>query len=125
MDQPEYLGLKGQRLVYAITFCCSIGFFLFGYDLGYMGNLTTSLEFLNLFGNPNTSLLAFMVSLYGVGCMFGALYQFLIGDRWRGRKPNNFAGAGIVSIGALLQASSFGMPQFLVGRLVAGFGLES
>jgi MFS family permease len=53
----------------------------------------------------------------------GALYQFLVGDRWGGRKPNNFAGAVIVSIGAILQASSFGLPQFFVGRLVAGFGL--
>lgn len=123
MDHPQYLGLKGQPLVYAVTLCCSIGFFLFGYDLGYMGGLTTSPEFLDLFGNPNASLLAFMVSSYEVGCMFGALYQFLIGDRWGGRKPNNFAGAVIVSIGAILQASSFGMPQFLVGRLVAGFGL--
>lgn len=123
MDHPQYFGLKGQPLVYAVTLCCSIGFFLFGYDLGYMGGLTTSPEFLDLFGNPNASLLAFMVSSYEVGCMFGALYQFLVGDRWGGRKPNNFGGAVIVSIGAILQASSFGLPQFLVGRLVAGFGL--
>jgi sugar porter (SP) family MFS transporter len=119
---PTYLGLKGQPLVYAVTFCCSIGFLLFGYDLGFMGGLTTSPEFLGVFGNPNSSLLGFLVAAYEVGAMCGAIYEFTIGDRF-GRKPNNIAGAIIVAIGAILQTSSFGLAQFLVGRLVAGFGL--
>ncbi|KAJ5114390.1 hexose carrier protein [Penicillium alfredii] len=119
---PTFIGLKGQNLVYAVTFCCSIGFLLFGYDLGFMGGLTTSPEFLAVFGNPNASLLAFLVASYEVGALLGALFQFLQGDHF-GRKPNNLAGAVIVSIGAILQASTFGLAQFLVGRIVAGFGL--
>lgn len=116
------MGLKGQRLIYMVTFCCSIGFLLFGYDLGFMGGLTTSPEFLTVFGNPQASLLAFLVSSYEVGALTGALFQFIMGDRF-GRRPNNMAGAVIVSIGAILQASSYSLPQFLVGRIVAGFGL--
>ncbi|KAK9468204.1 putative hexose carrier protein [Lipomyces arxii] len=121
-DTPSYMGLSGQPLLYAVTFCCSIGFLLFGYDLGYMGGLTTNVEFLNQFGNPHASLLAFMVSSYEVGSLFGALSQFAAGDRL-GRKPNNLIGAAILIIGTIIQASSFGIGQFLVGRLVAGFGL--
>ncbi|KAJ5591948.1 hexose carrier protein [Penicillium hispanicum] len=121
-QSPTFMGLKGQNLIYAVTFCCSIGFLLFGYDLGFMGGLTTSPEFLAVFGNPGASLLAFLVSSYEVGAMMGALFQFLMGDRF-GRKPNNMAGAMIVSIGAILQATTFSLPQFLVGRIVAGFGL--
>lgn len=121
-DSPTFLGLKGQKLVYAVTFTCSIGFLLFGYDLGYMGGLTTSPNFLSQFGNPNPSLLGFLVSAYEVGAMFGALGVFTIGDRL-GRKPNNITGAIIVIIGAAIQCSSYGVPQFLVGRLIAGFGL--
>lgn len=138
---PSFLGLKGQPLVYAVTLCCSIGFLLcesflsydrdrgvltvigtVGYDLGFMGGLTTSPEFLNQFGNPNASLLGFLVSAYEVGAMFGAVVVFLVGDRL-GRKPNNMAGAVIVAIGAAIQCSSYGVAQFLVGRLIAGFGL--
>lgn len=119
---PTFMKLKGQNLVYAVTFCCSIGFLLFGYDLGFMGGLTTSTEFLNQFGNPNASLLGFLVSSYEVGALFGALFQFTLGDRF-GRRPNNFVGAIVVAIGAVIQASSFGIAQFLIGRLVAGFGL--
>lgn len=33
-SQPTFLRLKGQSLVYAVTACCSVGFMLFGYDLG-------------------------------------------------------------------------------------------
>ncbi|KAK9452435.1 hypothetical protein V1511DRAFT_201449, partial [Dipodascopsis uninucleata] len=43
---PTFLKLKGQNLVYAVTVGSSVGFLLLGYDLGYMGGLTTSDEFL-------------------------------------------------------------------------------
>ncbi|KAK0280838.1 hypothetical protein LTR91_008764 [Friedmanniomyces endolithicus] len=119
---PTFLWLKGQNLVYAVVLCSSFGFLLFGYDLGFMGGLTTSPEFLNQFGNPNASLLGFLVSAYEVGAMIGAIAVFLIGDRL-GRKPNNIAGATIVAIGAAIQTSSYSVGQFLAGRLIAGFGL--
>lgn len=116
------MGLRGQSLVYAITFASSIGFCLFGYDLGFMGGLTTDPEFLAVFGNPNAALLGFMVSAYEIGALFGAAAQFVIGDRV-GRKWNNVAGAVVVMIGAILQTSSYSLAQFLVGRVVAGLGL--
>ncbi|KAK5115902.1 hypothetical protein LTR62_000358 [Meristemomyces frigidus] len=119
---PTFLGLKGQPLVYAVVACSSFGFLLFGYDLGFMGGLTTSPIFLNQFGNPNPSLLGFLVSSYEVGALCGALFVFALGDRF-GRKPIDIAGAVIVAIGAAIQTSSFGVAQFLVGRLIAGFGL--
>lgn len=61
-----------------------------------MGGLTTSEEFLQTFGNPNASLLGFMVSAYDVGALFGALFQFVMGDRF-GRKTNCIAGAVTVA----------------------------
>lgn len=119
---PTFLRLKGQNLVYAVTFCCSIGFLLFGYDLGFMGGLTTSPEFLSTFNNPNASLLGFLVSAYETGALFGAVFQFFLGDRY-GRRNSNVAGSLVIIVGAVLQMSSYSLPQFLVGRLVGGFGL--
>ncbi|KAJ5085216.1 hexose carrier protein [Penicillium argentinense] len=103
-QSPTFIGLKGQNLVYAITFCCSIGFLLFGYDLGFMGGLTTSPEFLEVFGNPGASSSPFLSRL----------------TRWAHFWAHC---AVIVCIGAILQATTFGLAQFLVGRIVAGFGL--
>ncbi|RJE18076.1 Sugar and other transporter [Aspergillus sclerotialis] len=119
---PSFLFLRGQSLVYAVTFTCSIGFLLFGYDLGFMGGLSTSPEFLRVFGHPQASLLGFLVSSYEVGAMFGAGFQFLLGDRF-GRRESNVAGAGVVIVGAILQAAAYTRAQFIVGRLVGGFGL--
>jgi MFS family permease len=119
---PTFVGLKGPNLIYVVKLCCSFGFLLFGYDLGFMGGLITSTAFLDVFGNPNASLLGFLVSSYEFGAMFGAIFVFLLGDRF-GRRPNNIAGAIIVAIGATIQSTTFTLPQFLVGRLVAGFGL--
>ncbi|KAH0367869.1 hypothetical protein KCU84_g5144, partial [Aureobasidium melanogenum] len=77
-SSPTYIRLKGQRLVYAVTLSCSLGFLLFGYDLGFMGGLTTSSEFLKTFGNPNPTLLGFLVSSYELGALFGAVFVFLL-----------------------------------------------
>ncbi|KAK9369150.1 general substrate transporter [Lipomyces kononenkoae] len=119
---PTYMGLRGQNLVYAVTMCCSIGFLLFGFDVGFLGGVITSAEFLNTFNNPNSSLLGFLISAYEVGALFGALAEFAVGDRY-GRRTNNVIGIIILTIGATIQATSFGTAQFLVGRFIAGFGL--
>jgi hypothetical protein len=43
-----------------------------------MGGLTTSTTFLDVFGNPNASLLGFLVSSYEFSAMFGAIFVFLL-----------------------------------------------
>ncbi|KAH0287093.1 putative hexose carrier protein [Aureobasidium namibiae CBS 147.97] len=121
-SSPTYMRLKGQNLVYAVTLSCSLGFLLFGYDLGFMGGLTTSPEFLATFGNPDPTLLGFLVSSYEIGALFGAVFVFLLGDRY-GRRPIKLSGAGVISSGAIIQCTSFGVGQFLAGRIIAGFGL--
>ena len=52
-----------------------------------------------------------------IGCFCGAVTVFLIGERL-GRKKCMYVGATLMFIGAALQASSFGVPQMLVGRIV-------
>jgi MFS family permease len=122
MSSPTFVGLRGQALVYAVTLCSGLGFLLFGYDLAFMGGVTTSADFLATFNNPGPALLGFLVSSYEVGAMLGALGIFLFGDNF-GRKTNVLTGACIICVGATIQTSSFSIAQFLVGRIVAGFGL--
>ncbi|KAK7202350.1 putative hexose carrier protein [Myxozyma melibiosi] len=120
---PSFAGLRGQNLLYAVTFCSSVGFLLFGYDLGFMGGLTTNTQFLNDFGNPGATFLGFIVASYEVGATFGALFQYLMADYLGGRKPANTMGLVIVIIGAIIQTTSFGIAQLIVGRIISGFGL--
>lgn len=52
-----------------------------------------------------------------IGCFFGAVSVFICGERL-GRKRCIYVGAFLQGLGAILQASSFGVPQIIVGRIV-------
>ena len=64
------------------------------------------------------------VASYNVGCFFGAIATIWIGNML-GRRKTIFLGSSIMVIGATLQCTSFGLPQFIVGRLVTGYVLLS
>ncbi|CRG87099.1 Sugar transporter STL1 [Talaromyces islandicus] len=63
-----------------------------------------------------------VTSLFVVGAFLGCLISALINGRL-GRKTIAHFGAIGVTIGAVLQAASYGVAQLLVGRIVAGIGL--
>ncbi|KAL4908884.1 hypothetical protein BDW74DRAFT_165603 [Aspergillus multicolor] len=114
--------LVGKTLSLAITATAGSGFLLFGYDQGVMSGLLTGDAFTRTFpeidttegGHGNSS-------LQGTGCFFGAILSLLFGERL-GRRWCIMAGSVILSIGATLQATSYGIPQMIVGRIVAGVG---
>ncbi|KAI9375196.1 hypothetical protein BJX61DRAFT_531824 [Aspergillus egyptiacus] len=114
--------LVGRPLSLAITATAGSGFLLFGYDQGVMSGLLTGDAFVRTFpeidttegGNGSSS-------LQGTGCFFGAIASLLWGERL-GRRWCIMAGCVILTIGAILQATSYGIPQMIVGRIVAGVG---
>jgi len=62
-----------------------------------------------------------ITAIYDIGCFFGAIAAFFVGDIL-GRKKTVLAGTTIMSIGAILQITAYGVPQMIVGRIVAGIG---
>ncbi|TFK49869.1 putative sugar transporter [Heliocybe sulcata] len=118
----SYVGLRGKPLLYAITFCCSLGFLLFGYDNGVFSGLTTDPLFLEQFDSPGATILGFIVAVYEIGCLFGALGCACWGERW-GRKTICAWGSAILIIGTVIQTASYGRPQMIVGRIVTGLGM--
>ncbi len=77
--------------------------------------------------NPN--LLGFTVAIYDIGCLLGALWCMLLGDRF-GRQKSCILGGCFVVVGVIIQVTAFkktGTPngalgQFLVGRIITGTG---
>jgi MFS family permease len=55
------------------------------------------------------------------GCFLGAILSLFVGEML-GRRKCIMAGCVILSIGAALQCSAYGIPQLIVGRVVAGVG---
>lgn len=121
--------LVGRPLNWAITAVAGSGFLLFGYDQGVMSGLLTGTAFTKTFpeidttstGHGSSSLQGTVVAIYEIGCFFGAIICMIVGEKL-GRRMCILIGSAVLSVGAAIQASSYSIPQMIVGRIVAGIG---
>lgn len=72
-------------------------------------------------GNGSSSLQGTVVAIYEIGCFFGALLAFVFAERL-GRRWSIMTGCTILAVGAVIQTTAYGIPQMIVGRIVAGLG---
>ncbi|KAB8221073.1 major facilitator superfamily domain-containing protein [Aspergillus novoparasiticus] len=120
--RKPYFGLKGGWLTFWITIACATDMTLFGYDQGVFGGVIVTDDFLDVLHlNGKTSIISTVTAVYDVGCFFGAIASMILGERL-GRKKSILWGTIIMSIGAILQIAAYGVPQMMVGRIVAGIG---
>ncbi|KAB8264562.1 hypothetical protein BDV32DRAFT_160100 [Aspergillus pseudonomiae] len=121
--------LVGKPLTMAITATAGSGFLLFGYDQGVMSGLLSGDAFVHTFpeidtttgGTGSSTLQGTVVAIYEIGCFLGAIMALVWGENV-GRRMCIMAGCVILSIGAALQATAYGIPHMIVGRIVAGVG---
>lgn len=66
-------------------------------------------------------MLSTVTAIYDIGCFFGAVAAFSLGERL-GRRNSVLVGTTIMSIGAILQISAFSVGQMIAGRIIAGIG---
>ena len=124
-------------------------FLLFGYDQGVTGSLLTLQSFNKHFptinpqapgislaeGSKRATDQGITVASYNLGCFAGkrtcvqvweADFKGAVACIWLGnllgRKKTIFVGTAIMVGGAILQASSFSLAQFIIGRIITGFG---
>lgn len=62
-----------------------------------------------------------MLFLSNIGCFIGAMSTIWTGDIL-GRPRVIMLGSTIIAVGAVIQASSYGVTQMMVGRIIAGLG---
>ena len=135
---PTYWGTSGRRLQILITTVATTDFLLFGYDQGVMSGIISSDAFVDRFPEVDQdhqyrTWEGFIVSIYAVGCFFGACFILQLGD-WLGRRKSIFIGAWTMIIGVIIQITCVpatrGIPgqsvgataQFIVGRFLTGIG---
>ncbi|KAF2254942.1 general substrate transporter [Trematosphaeria pertusa] len=117
-----YFGMKGPWLTFWVTVACATDMTLFGYDQGVFGGVIVTPDFLDqLQLNGKASLLSTVTAIYDIGCFFGAISVCVIGEPL-GRKKTILLGTTIMSIGAIIQTASYGVPEMIVGRIIAGIG---
>ncbi|KAG1727019.1 general substrate transporter [Suillus lakei] len=125
------LRLRGRKLTIAIAFVAGTGFTLFGYDQGVMSALLTAGQFEKVFpqvvvdsSHPNhATLQSFVVAIYEIGCLMGALSNLWVGDRL-GRRRTIALGGCIMIIGAILQTTSYSYAQLVVATDIPSYHAE-
>lgn len=108
---------------------CCIDFFVVSYDQGVMSSLLTLDSFEKTFpqvvvddAHPNhATLQSFVVAVYELGCLFGALVNLKLGDKI-GRRKTIILGGSIMIIGAILQTASINYAMLVVARIITGIG---
>jgi len=89
-----------------------------------LGGVIVTDDFLvlhDLVGPSRTSVLSTVTAIYNVGCFLGAVLAFWVGEKI-GRKKAVILGTIIMTVGALLQTTSYSLPQMFVGRIILGIG---
>nr|UJH94542.1 Stl1.3 [Starmerella bombicola] len=127
----KFMGLSGTKLHNLISVMAGTGFLLFGYDQGVMGSLLTLPAFYEQFPSmdthtqelksKNSTWQGFVVAVYEIGCLVGALATMYVGDKL-GRRKTIVLGCTIMIIGAVIQTASFSAGQLLVARIITGIG---
>ncbi|KAJ9193238.1 hypothetical protein DTO164E3_6844 [Paecilomyces variotii] len=117
----RYLGGGGSALTVWISIAASTVLVFYGYDQGVFGNVIIGEDFLRTMGYPSTNMQSTMTSVYNLGCFAGAMSTVWTGDVF-GRPRQILLGSTIIALGATIQAASYGVPQMMVGRVVAGVG---
>jgi hypothetical protein len=123
---PTYWGTSGRPLQMLITAVATTDFLLFGYDQGVMSGIIESDAFLEDFPEAGwgSTWQGFIVSIYAVGCLFGAIFILTLGDKL-GRRKSIFIGASVMIIGVIIQVCCVGVgsgstAQFIIGRFITG-----
>ena len=115
-------------------FLIAFGGFMFGFDTGTIGGFFKMGNFMKRFGSYHEGRKEYyftdartglMVSMFNVGCCLGGLFLGGLCDKY-GRKPALTIVAGVYMVGILIQITCMDHPhvwvQYLVGRIIAGFG---
>ncbi|KAJ5892650.1 hypothetical protein N7504_009341 [Penicillium tannophilum] len=117
----EYI--QGKALRRLSRFSCSVGFMIEGYQAGVLGGVQSTTPFLNAIGNPTgTETIPMIASSYTLAAAFMACVVMLIGMPL-GRRNCIIIGNALIVIGGAIQAASFSVPQIIVARVLAGFGI--
>ncbi|KAJ5115380.1 hypothetical protein NUU61_001139 [Penicillium alfredii] len=133
MSTPAQETSSGVRVhnsrVYLLAIVTSMGAFLFGYDLAFIGTSIELAPFQRDFGLIDASesvkdaFSANIVSLLQAGCFFGSLAAAPVGDKL-GRRLALGLGALAFMTGSIMQVASSGIQAVMfVGRVIGGVGV--
>ncbi|KAI1356614.1 putative sugar transporter [Xylaria sp. FL0043] len=131
----SFIGLRGQSLTIALIILAVLpSYVIFGYNQANLGGLVGLEDWTKSFSEIDTAhttgltksrhatLQGLVVASFTLGAIPGCLSCSYTADLF-GRKPVIFAGALVSLLGEVLEASSFGLSQLIIGRVILGVGV--
>ncbi|CAK7232336.1 hypothetical protein SCUCBS95973_008225 [Sporothrix curviconia] len=115
--------LSGTKLMVAITIVNAVSLGWFGYDQGVFSGVLVSADFKKHFPQTlNSNISGITSSCFSLGAFVGAITAFTYGDKF-GRRKSIMLGMTCNIVGAILQITSFQLPQMIIGRVINGYGM--
>jgi sugar porter (SP) family MFS transporter len=124
---------KALRVAQALLIVAP-AFIVFGYNQSGLGPLATLQSWVKVFPEidtihtegavraTNSTKKGAVIASFQLGALVGALSCTWFGERL-GRRWTIFLGAILTIIGQVLQTAAYGIPQFVVGRVILGLGV--
>ena len=99
----------------------SFGGFLFGFDTGTIGPVTTMETYTSTLGHFSSTVHGVIISAMLIGGTISGLFAGNIADIY-GRVPTIAVGSTILGIGAAMECAAPNLGVFVAGRVIAGIG---
>ncbi|KAF5875858.1 putative mfs lactose protein [Botrytis fragariae] len=99
--------------LYVILFLATLNAAVNGYDGSVMSSINSYAQYRSYFGFDLTE------GTPATGIVYA---MFTIGNLWKGRRWGMFLGAGVIIVGAIVQATSQNLAAFMIGRFMLGVG---
>lgn len=112
------INLRGRSLYRLMKFICGVAFMMYGYDAGVLGGVLLHKPFLDAIGNPTGAWTIAMISssyslAAAVTTVVIAPFTFRLG-----RRGTILLGNATAVVGSVIQATSWSVPQLIVGRII-------
>ncbi|OCK79551.1 general substrate transporter [Lepidopterella palustris CBS 459.81] len=119
---PDWIHDRGLRNLYLLLPIVLVSSSYQGFDGMIMNGLQLLPSWRAQFHNPQGPVLGLLNSIQPVGALVALPFITWVVDKW-GRRWSIVFGASWTIIGAILQASSKEIPQFVIARFLIGWGL--
>ncbi|TFK37697.1 general substrate transporter [Crucibulum laeve] len=116
-------GLVEERRIFGLALFCTIGGFLYGYNLGVFGGILVMSNFQRKFPSISSSSMQGLISsILNLGAWLGTIQNGWASERLGRRKSITFACVFFV-LGVSLQTGAQSVGYLFVGRFLTGFGV--
>ncbi|KAI1437863.1 general substrate transporter [Xylaria sp. CBS 124048] len=124
-DKISWYSKPNLRLLYLMLFPTCMGIELTsGFDSQMINALQIVPSWIDYFDNPQGATQGIIAASYSLGAIISLPIIGIVNDKF-GRRWSIFGGSAIGVIGALIQGLSVNVAQYIVARIILGFGIPT